>query len=190
MPVPELERSRHTGGGVIVSRWLLLAALATAACDDAAVLANIDTYTCAYLPGVVDCLDTSVHDRAVNLLVHGLTRAHAECSGSVPVSCQNPQDFTWSAHRLQDGSAIVTSNIPVDPVHGSFARSDTRFYGRGEAGLGSLETNIFSVSFSVSSGELTAQESGYSGCGVPSPVVLDIATQCTGFNLEAFGESP
>lgn len=164
---------------------MLLAVLATAGCDSSAVLANIDTYTCAYLPGAVDCTTQEVHDRAVNLLEHGLTRAHAECAlGSPGLCAPGYASLKYNMSLLQDGACFASSSgnttAPFQPnmvnASGFTPRGDARPCTTLVAGNSSNP----STSLYVSAGFITDGGS----CS------FDIATHCTGFGLEAFGELP
>lgn len=138
----------------------------------------------AALLGAVACDDPEVAAKAASVLEHGVVEARALCTGTVTTSCSAVVPFTYAAHKLIDGSAIATANT------GGFAGSDTRFFARDEAEADTLNVSPrLLIGFSVADGELTVL-STETDCGAPSPTVKTIATDCTGFNLEAFGEAP
>lgn len=153
---------------------LLLAVMLGIGCDNPALLANIDTYTCAYLPGAIDCTTQEVHDKAVGLLEHGIVSAQIECAGplvrtTTPFDTVNPQ---FKAQRLIDGSCLTVSNVSALAL---IPRSDPT--------AATCSRTSFTSTMFVEGGVVVLQNS-------PSP--LDrfegaVETVCTGFNFEAFG---
>lgn len=122
------------------------------------------------------CDDPDVSAKALDLLAFGGMQAKVVCAGvSYPAGgmsdCDPIGDETYSGHRFADGSAFVTlSGTPV-------------FWGRSEPEAAEMEfvfPSLTPVTFSVAEGELTVSRAS---C---TPVVVDISTSCTGFNLEAF----
>jgi hypothetical protein len=159
---------------VLVCGALMLAT----GCDDPVVAENIDVFTCAWLPSwIADCASPEVHDKAVEVLQYGLVQAKVTCSG-VENHRKDSCDLTtngsgtYSAHRLLDGSALVT------------VEQQTVMLGRAEGAGASLSiTHSLYPSdvWSISDGQLVVHKEG---C---ADVIVDIATECDGFNLAAFG---
>jgi hypothetical protein len=159
---------------VLVGGALLLAT----GCDDPVVAENIDVFTCAWLPSwMADCTAPEVHDKAVEVLQYGLVQAKVTCSGVEnhrADSCDLTTNGTgtYSAHRLVDGSGLVT------------LERETFMLGRAEeagANMSVAHPSYPSDSWSIAGGKLVVHKDG---C---DDVVVDIATECDGFNLDVFG---
>ncbi len=100
-------------------------AMFTVGCDSPSILANIDTYTCAYLPGVIDCTTQEVHDKAVSVLQNGLVAGEVRCEGAalshgrmnadpaipgggvIVPSASTYVTFKYRAQKLQEGTCFV-----------------------------------------------------------------------------------
>lgn len=161
----------------IVKRFLPLVLLSATACDDPFVLENIDVATCAWLPSwMANCQSPEVHDKALDVLQFGLVESKVTCRG-VPNhargSCRLTQNGsgTYVGHRLVDGSAFVTLEQQVFLL------------GRAEPeaqALAVVHPLFPSETWSISDGRLTVHKNG---C---RDVVVDLETECQGFNLSAF----
>lgn len=190
----------------MIRKLLAVAALLTAGCDSPAVLANIDTYTCAYLPGAVDCSTQEVHDKAVSILTNGLVAGEVNCTGTFTrykVQCAGysvPEDpsstgpatgiLKYKAQKLQDGTCFVNWS--------AYGSGDVGFIARSNAYASACEIDIASdIHVTASNNEVVVHSSQVSyrlqgnptlGC-VPyttPDTVFDMHTQCAGFNFEAF----
>jgi len=133
---------------------------------------------------LVGCDDGDVETKVLDILAHGVVAGRVECSGTYDPGCPSAQTYAFVAHRLVDGSLIAT----VSTWDAQYAA--TRFYGRDEAGADTAALSIQGATLSLNSGELTVQGSDCGCSGCPSPTIDDLAIDCTGFNLEAFGATP
>ena len=162
-----------------MKKLLLSALLVMTGCDDAFVAENIDVFTCTVLPSwMADCASEEVHDKAVSLLQFGLVEAKVSCN-NVPyhaaddcrVSRRNSS--TYVGHRLADGAAFVTLDQQMFLL------------GRVEAAAANMSVVHPSFprdSWYVADGELIVHKDG---C---RDIVVDLETECTGYNLEAFAD--
>ncbi len=188
--------------------------LGVVGCDSPGALENIDSLTCALIPGyVADCASQGVHDKAVSILENGLiagevkcigtvTRYKVQCAGfSVPSSAgiesSDPPEsavLKYKAQKFQDGTCFVNWSA-------SGYGADIGFIARSNADSDSCGVNITSdVKATAGEGKLTVRSSQVSyhlhntpplgvSCDpyVTPDTVFDMATQCTGFNFEVFG---
>jgi hypothetical protein len=161
-----------------MKKFLLSAVLVMTGCDNAFVAENIDVFTCSVLPPwMADCASEEVHDKAVSLLQYGLVEAKVTCE-EVPYHASTDCDVsqrtaTYAGHRLADGSALVTLD------------GHTFLLGRVEpeaANMSVVNPRRELDTWYVSGGELIVQKDG---C---DDIVVDLATECTGYNLEAFAQ--
>jgi hypothetical protein len=175
---------------------IALLALALAGCDNSALLANVDTYTCAYLPSVIDCTTQDVHDKAVSLLENGLVEAQADCAFAYP-----SRRYRLQVRKLHDGSAYIRGSA-IDGGTPSHQQRDSNFCGRSEScsdpiyleaheiklnngGTSADETIKFHLDGGVFSAETCfGVNQGPQTCNVD--FTTSIASACTGFNLGAF----
>lgn len=121
------------------------------------------------------CDDPEALETASSLLQFGVVQAKIVCLDIAPMSaspsCDPQFGINLAFYRLADGGAFVTSSDGV-----------TDLIGRSESNADDMATPTGSgTTFAVSGGELVASRDG---C---SPVPYDIETECTGYNLEAFG---
>lgn len=126
------------------------------------------------------CDDPQVTSAAVDLLEFGVVQAKVTCVGVMTPAgglddCQPllSGSGTYVAHRLADGSGLVS------------VEQQFRLYGRSEAEAGTLSLTYPGYTppavWFVENGEVHVHRDG---C---TDVIVDIETECTGFNLEAFG---
>lgn len=178
---------------------IAVALLGAVACDNATVLANIDTYTCAWLPGAVDCTDSSVHNKAVSILHNGIIAGQIKCSSQFDsykyVTSDNPlftinsaRTFILDITKFQDDSYFV--NWSVTGSIGFIARSDAN---TSPLTIGSSTDTVTLV---VSGGDLTfiSNEPSFVRSTYTAPyesiyehleTVVPLST-CSGFNKEVF----
>lgn len=160
-----------------MKKLLLSAVLVISGCDDAFVAENIDVFTCSLLPPwMADCASEEVHDKAVSLLTFGAVEAKVTCD-RVPYHTSDGCRMSWrstatyAGHRLADGSAFVT------------LEDRTFLLGRAEAAaqtMAVVHPHHPEDTWYVSDGQLFVHKDG---C---RDIVIDLETQCTGYNLEAF----
>lgn len=160
-----------------MKKFLLSAVLVMTGCDNAFVAENIDVFTCSVLPPwMADCASEEVHDKALSLLQFGMVEAKVTCE-DVPFhsndSCDvsSRSDATYAGHRLADGSAFVTLDQQMFLL------------GRVEADAANMSVvhpRRPLDTWYVAGGELIVHKDG---C---DDIVVDLETECTGYNLEAF----
>lgn len=194
----------------MVRKLLATAALLTAGCDSSAVLANIDTYTCAYLPTVVDCTTQEVHDKAVSILTDGLIAGEVKCSGQwfvgttdgAGVSPPAPDsglpvyyDFTYRAQKFQDGTCFMVWSDYSPTLTTEFIARHSSKHVNCEVGISGsfvaanelLTITSHQHSWRYVGGPRNDHSSWEAYLPSPAPTtVFDMATQCTGFNFDAF----
>jgi hypothetical protein len=169
---------------------LLLAALLAFGCDDSTVHANIDTFTCAWLPWwMADCSSSAVHDRAVSVLDHGLASAQITCSDvGFGGGVGDPTSGWWNyqATKMQDGSCLASAQQLT--YHYTFGPSASAYSVRNTTEAADCSVSMIgpdgnTISVSVYSGALQMTECS-SSCS------QSVSSNCTGFNLAAFGVVP
>lgn len=143
-------------------------------CDNPAVLANIDTYTCAYLPGVVDCTTPEVHDKAVAMLQHGIVEADIVCQCLLTSPLTNITPGPYHLQRLIDGACFATPPFIVP----------SQLIPRSDPSAPTCKTASGSASIELDDGVIIFHNGAH-----PDDTFTGSATTscCTGFNLEAFG---
>lgn len=152
-----------------------LAVLSSLGCDSPGLVANVETFLCGVIPWyAADCTDPEVQARALSVLENGIVQAEAVCVYQVPGNNNPCGVIRAKADLFQDGASIVESsavgyrqqfNSRHDPVK--------------------VCTNIQCDFSSVEFVGGVVQYELY--CGGPVETgSFDIATYCTGFNLEAF----
>jgi hypothetical protein len=167
---------------------LLLAALLAFGCDSSTVHDNIDVFTCAYLPWwMADCESSEVHDKAIRILDHGLIEAQVTCVADAHCAAFNGSTNGYKAKLkatlLADGSKAMSCNF------GEWGGADP-FIDRSEALSADFASDDFGfLRCAVASGSATVEMTG-TLCGTGPFKTFDISTDCTGFNLTAFGASP
>ncbi len=123
------------------------------------------------------CDDPEVTDKVASVLEHGLVAAQFQCTGSATQTVSPFDHIGISLFRVQkliDGSCFV-SNSPWGGYPYLLARSDP-----------GAETCRFESSPTA----FAEVEGGVASFTTSTPPVIyeaDIETECTGFNLEAFG---
>jgi hypothetical protein len=121
------------------------------------------------------CDDPQVAGAAADLLQFGAVQAKVTCAGvqtHLSDDCPTTGGDTYIGHRLADGSAFVSVSYL------------TFWLGRSEPEAETMAVKLPAYpldTWSVADGELRVHKDG---C---TDVVVDIETECTGFNLEAFG---
>ncbi len=195
----------------MIRKLLIAVALLAAGCDNPAVLANIDTYTCAYLPGVVDCTTQEVHDKAVSILTDGLIAGEVSCAGTYTeytAACPHGTGlpsgvsptgvtgtFNYKAQKLQDGTCFVNWSSGPSKDIGFIARSnsyaescevDLNTYMHLSATGGEVVVSSTQPSYRIEGNSPLFYCAAYS----TADTVFDMETQCTGFNFDAFGSAP
>jgi hypothetical protein len=132
------------------------------------------------------CDDPEAAVRAASVLEHGAANAQLRCDQPVNKTGCGPFPVLLECTILQDGSTLLFNNYMLPA---------SRFSARSEAGGAGCDVTRYDPDFlatfavAIDGGEVTFT-TDYTGCGPVSPTVLDIETDCTGFNLEAFGVSP
>jgi hypothetical protein len=159
-----------------MKKFLLSAVLVMTGCDNAFVVENIDVFTCSVLPPwMADCASEEVHDKAVSLLQFGMVESKVTCEdvpfhASDDCDVSSRSDATYVGHRLADGSAFVTLDQQMFLL------------GRVEADAANMSVvhpRRPLDTWYVSGGELIVHKDG---C---DDIVVDLETECTGYNLEA-----
>lgn len=179
---------------------LLLSVLALG-CDDETIRENFVPYfLCSYLPmWMGDCQDQAVIDKATSILDHGFTEAHADCDSGY-VCMPNPGGTApcaypaWNTH-LRASKLIDGGLIQAFPDSVPFSRDGTSFTPRGVDAvqtLGSFSCGTL-IQSTIEDGVwiLDVVQSVPGQCPDPTlytgvVLALDIATECSGFNLGAF----
>lgn len=171
-------------------RWLILLALVTGlGCDSSALVANIDTYTCAWLPSVaVDCNDSDVHDRALSVLHNGFVQGRFHCpmylrDNNVPTALCRAVTGSWDVTLFADGSLYAYDGGYTGPAR-FVSRAET--YASSPGGSADL-SNGFPYPPAINTWSLAAGEITYTASDCPN-ITTVVETECTGFNLEAFGD--
>lgn len=113
---------------------LLLGLSFTVGCDDPTVIANVDNFTCAYLPWWAgDCTSTEVHQKALDVLHNGIVQARVQLQGQldsvfIPIGggAVSPpiQYMSINASLLVDGSQLMTVNSNFINFSGLFSRGE------------------------------------------------------------------
>ena len=159
-----------------MKKLLLSALLVMTGCDDAFVAENIDVFTCSFLPPwMADCASEEVHDKAISLLQFGLVEAKVTCS-DVPYHATDDcrvsrREATYVGHRLADGSGFVTVDQQMFLL-GSIEPA--------AANLSAVHPSHPDDTWYLADGELVVHKDG---C---TDIVVNLETECTGYNLEAF----
>lgn len=180
-------------------------------CDSSSVLANIDTYTCAYLPGVIDCSTPEVHDKAVSILQNGAVEAQMSCYFEVPYQKQDFEYLTdhqyytileayYEVTAFHDGSVLTSCQVggPVDfyqPFSASnmFQITGTRFIARSSSANSrrycfaeTYAMNQTPFMFEVEEGVVHIQKGELYYDNLPPHQYEPVLGNCAGINLEYF----
>lgn len=117
------------------------------------------------------CDDPAVGAKALDVLEHGFVAAQIRCSCSI-VSDGVPYGVNYSAQRLLDGACLVSSAASQPAGTILWARSEANAVDCRRNDVYLLDGDIHLV---IPTGD------------GPRDLSEEIATCCTGFNLEAFG---
>lgn len=209
---------------------VLAAFVLSLGCDSPGLLANIDTYTCAWLPfipGEIDCSDTAVHDKAVAVLTNGAVQARIECtftttgswahSPNPPGTPLGPSVFKYKQTRFADGSCFVQAGgndtiysksegkcgtvytVPNNPLGSLGQGTDTGYLVFGDDpevdvttydvtdGVPVLRYCDTGLNQFVTTSTYTPYCPGSEWCSTNCATAAIEETECSGFNLEAFG---
>jgi hypothetical protein len=128
----------------------------------------------------VACDDPAVGAKAADVLVHGVTEAEVACAGTFVRTGDGTFPFKYRLAKLVDGSAFVS--LSAHTTKQSLFSSRTSV----EPDFAVVADAFDGITFAVAGGSLTLAE--VSGANIDETVDLD--TECTGFNLEAFGVEP
>jgi hypothetical protein len=144
------------------------------------------------------CDDPAVRDAIDAVLDNGVIKAQALCDvDAATVDTGNPGNIGCGVHARLDIQQHIDGSASVTVRNGDHDVGSMRVIPRASADADDLRT-VFGdcscdskISFHVDSGELVFVLSDKQGScpDVPSPQTfasLDIETECTGFNLEAF----
>lgn len=125
------------------------------------------------------CDDPDVQAKAVDVLEHGVVAAHVACSTSINwTGIGSGLETRVDIKRLLDGASFTRTQCDWDPASASgMCERNEPCAATGElaAPLGNRVLTVW-----ADGGEVHIEPSG------ESVIDLDIETQCTGFNLDAF----
>ncbi len=132
----------------------------------------------------VGCDDPTVSDKAVSILQHGLIDAQLTCKSTSPPAsyCNVDMSLDVTFTKLVDGGCMLQTP------------AGSHWIDRGVASTCSYPLGLHT--YSISDGIVQNMYTGVFGCtsGPPtepySVTLSATSSQCTGFNLSAFGVTP
>jgi hypothetical protein len=132
------------------------------------------------------CDDAGVSTKVADVLANGAVTGSVECLEQTSISLYSGTKYRFTASRLQDGSCFSTAAF--------LSSSSATLNGRSETHAESCRTEVVLNSnsvmrFELDSASLTVELfDEFPAVAVDdSDSPLDLETECTGFNLAAFG---